>query len=95
MQRLILIEPGELRTMIEEVVREQLETTLPAALSHALATPEEDRVVSRAEAMSLLQVKSRDTMIKMERSGELEPLRIGGNRVSYRLTDIKKLMRRG
>lgn len=81
----------ELQNLIKAAVSEEVRHVVSSELNRVLSTPEEDRLISRADAMELLGIKSRSTMISFEKSGRLDPVHFG-NRVSYRLQDIQELI---
>ena len=87
------INPEELRDLVGEVVAERLREILPSVISQVMSQPEETRLISRKEAMSLLAIRSRDSMNKLERDGSLPPVKING-RVSYKLTDVQGLIKK-
>lgn len=89
----IVIEPDELQQLIRRAVAEEVHAAVSQEITRILSTPESDRLVSRRELMSELGIKSRDTVNKLERSGDLTPIRIGG-KVSYRLANLQDLKKR-
>ena len=90
----IVITSDELEQLLRQVVAEEVKAAVTGEITQFLSTPEENRLLTRKEAMEQLSIKSRDTMIRMEKAGELPPVHIG-NRVHYHLVDIQKLKRRG
>lgn len=84
----------ELQSLVQKAIREEVQNVVSSEINRALTTPDEDKLLIRAEAMELLGIRSRSTIITMEKAGYLDPIRLAGNRVSYRLKDIKEFIER-
>ena len=86
----IVIEPEELEQLIRNAVSEEVKAVVASEINRILSTPEDDRLLTRREAMDQLAIRSRDTMLRLEKGGDLPPVHIG-TRVHYRLQDVQKI----
>lgn len=86
----IIVEPEELQQLIRQAVSSEVRTVISSEINRILSEPEEDRLLTRSQAMEQLGIRSRDTMNRLEAGGDLHPVRIG-NRIHYHLTDIQNL----
>lgn len=91
--RLVEITPEELQELMQQAIRNEVPHLVAKEVTRALATPPEDRLVPRKEAMNLLGIRSRDTMIKLEKGGDLTPTHIG-NRIHYSLANLREFKQR-
>lgn len=89
--RIVSLSVDELQSLVRQAVREEVSSVVSTELNRILATPNEDRLVTRSEAMVLLGIKSRTTILSLERLGDLDPIKVG-NRASYKLQDIQKFI---
>jgi len=87
----INITPEELQELVQRAIRNEVPGLVAQEVKRILSTPEQDRLVSRSEAMDLLGIRSRTTIIQLEKCGDLDPVKLG-SRVSYRLQDIQALI---
>ena len=88
----INISPEELQELVQQAIRNEVPSLVAQEVNKILAIPEEDRRVLRSEAMEMIGIKSRTTILELEKAGDLVPIRLGGNRVGYHLQDIKELI---
>ncbi len=51
---------------------------------------QEDRFLNRKEAMQILRIQAFGTIMKLEKSGELNPKRVG-NKLLYQESEVRKL----
>ena len=90
--RIEAISVEDLQELVQRAIRNEVPGLVAKEVNRILSTPEEDRLVTRAEAMEMLGIRSRTTIIRLEKEGSLDPVMVGSNRVSYRLQDIKELI---
>ena len=66
---------GKKANQVKGVLENAVKEAMAGEINRILAEPEEDRLLTRAQAMDRLGIRTRDTMLKLEKGGDLRQAR--------------------